>query len=128
MFHNHSDGGPESAMVALPDQNRSNRWSFHQSGYTIDESYFKTLVALKPEGLYRATAHFHPDNERVVAANALVQLGYNREGEAIIFFPTEAGDSNAIAFPARGMKIPPAIYNLLQRLDLRGPHVQPNVH
>lgn len=127
MFHNHSDAG--QPVVMLPDHNRANRWHFQRSGFAVrDPAFLESLVALKAEGLYRLREHFHPDDERVVAANALVQLGYNREAEPILFFPTVDAETNGIKFPARGMKISPSIYELLDRLDLRGPHNQVSVH
>lgn len=126
-FHNHSDQG--SPIVLLPDFNRGNRWHFHRRGFLVDDPEFiDSLIALKPEGLYRLREHFHPDEEKVVAANALAQLGYNREAEPILFFPIADRDDNAIRFPSRGMKIPDSIYRLLERLDLRGPHAERQIH
>lgn len=126
-FHNHSDEGPP--VVLLPDHNRSNRWHFHRHSFHVrDPEFLDSLVALKPEGVYRLREHFHPDAERIVAANALVQLGYNREAEPILFFPTLDGETNSLTFPARGMKITDPVYQLLERLDLRGPHEPRKLH
>lgn len=126
-FHNHSDEGPP--IVLLPDHNHANRWTFHQRGFLVrDAGFLETMVELKPEGLYRLREHFHPDAGRVVAANALVQLGYNREAEPILFFPTEDRERNALAFPAQGMKVPPPVYALLEPLDLRGPVSPRQIH
>lgn len=125
-FHSHSDEGPP--IVLLPESNTHNRWRFHPKGHLVSASYAATLEPLKPEGLYRLREHFHPDNARVVAANALVQLGYNREAEPLIFYPKPVEGENAIAFPSRGMKIPAAVYELLEPLDTRGPHQPTKLH
>ena len=119
-FHNHSDQGPP--MVALPDANAHNRWRFKKAGFSIERrSYIDSLVPLKPEGLYRLRGHFHPDDERVVAANSLVQLGYNRAAEPILFFPKVIEGENGFVFPVQGMRVGSEIYDLLEPLDVRGP-------
>lgn len=126
-FHNHSDQGPP--IVLLPESNRENRWHFHHDGYLIeDPAYLDTLVSLLPEGLYRLRDHFHPDDERIVENSSLVQLGYNRAAEPILFFPSKKSGENAFEFPSRGMKIGQNIYELLERLDTRGPFVPKQLH
>ncbi len=126
-FHNHSTQGPP--VVHPADSNRHNRWRFRASGVPItDSSYLSTLEPRKAEGFYRLRKHFHPDAGRVVAANTLVQLGYNRAGEPIIFFPNRSDDTNALVFPTEGMRIPVAVYELLEPLDLRGPVHPTPVH
>lgn len=127
LFHNHSEeGGP---VVHAPTHNVHNRWHFARRAYPVASRRF--LEALEPcarEGLYRLREHFHPDRERVVPKNALVQLGYDRAAQPIIFFPSRAEEENAIHFPSRGMKIPKAVYDLLEPLDLRGPREPKPVH
>lgn len=119
-YHNHSEQGPP--IVLLPEANTNNRWSFHRQGYLVtDADFTASLEALKPEGLYRLREHFHPDAERTVAANALVQLGYNASASPIIFFPTLRAEDNAWVFPTSGMGIPAQVYELLEPLDTRGP-------
>lgn len=126
-FHNHSSQGPP--IVLLPEENLENRWKFRSSGFLIeDDSYLDTLVALLPEGLYRLREHFHPDDERIVKENSLVQLGYNRAAEPILFFPNKKSGANAVEFPQRGMKIDQNIYELLDPLDTRGPFVPQKLH
>jgi hypothetical protein len=126
-FHNHSRDG--TAMLVLPQHNRSNRWQFHERGHQItDPSYVDSLATLKPEGFYRLRKHFHQGDGQVVAANALVQLGYNRRAEPLIFHPRIDEPTNALSFPDRGTLITREIYELLEPLDLRGPHRPPTVH
>lgn len=121
-FHNHSrDGWP---IVLLPEHNELNRWSFHERGFLVrDAGWVSTLEPLKPEGFYRLTEHFHLGSEHVVNKNAVAQLGYNREAQPILFFPRPGEGENALYFPERGTKISPQIYEILEPLDLRGPHV-----
>jgi len=122
-YHNHSDQGPP--IVLLPEQNTNNKWRFHRNGYSVtDPNYIASLQPLKPEGMYRFRDHFHPDEQRIVASNALVQLGYNTSAEPIVFFPTYRADDNALVFPSSGMRVPPKIYALLEQLDTRGPRQQ----
>ncbi len=126
-FHNHSErGGP---VVLLPESNTNNKWRFQGAGLPAnDEAFIAAMEPLKPEGLYRVREHFHPDGARVVPAGALAQLGYNRRADPILFFPQPVSGENAIAFPAKGMSIPPAVYALLDRIDLRGPHEPKRLH
>ncbi len=121
-FHNHSQQG--GSMIVLPGENVNNRWSFSEKGYLVEnESFIAGLVSLKPEGFYRVREHFHPNDEQVVDSDALVQLGYNGLGEPILFFPVPVEGQNAMEFPVSGLKIPPAIYDLLEPLNVKGAYV-----
>jgi len=124
-FHDHSEQGPP--IMLLPEKNQRNRWSFHKQGYLLEGEDLATLLEpLKPEGLVRLREHFHPDQGRVVAQNALAQLGYNQAAEAILFFPEAISDKNGFTFSDRGMRIPLAVYQLLEPLVIDGPvHNQP---
>jgi hypothetical protein len=125
-FHNHSDQGPP--LLLLPKSNRHNRWQFHDRGHHLTDADLTGLEPLKPEGLYRLREHFHPDDNHVVAANALVQLGYNRAAEPIIFFPRTSQTDNGVVFPSQGTRIGQAVYQLLEPLDLRGPYHPTPLH
>ena len=126
-YHNHSEQG--SSMVLLPDVNTDNRWTFKDKGFLVaDAAFIEGLEPLKPQGLYRLREHFHPNDDQVVNTNALVQLGYNGQGDPILFFPTALSGKNGIEFPTSGMKIPPAIFELLEPLDLVGPHIPKQKH
>lgn len=125
-FHTHSDQGPP--IVLLPESNTHNRWRFQSTGHPVSAAYIASLEPLKPEGLYRLREHFHPDSTSVVAANALVQLGYDRQADPIIFFPKPIEGENAFVFPRQGVKIPAPVYELLEPLDPRGPQRATSVH
>jgi hypothetical protein len=126
-YHNHSKQG--SSMVLLPDVNEDNRWTFKDKGFLVaDSSFIDGLEPLKPQGLYRVREHFHPDEDQIVNTNALVQLGYNGQGDPILFFPKGLSGKNAFEFPTSGMKIPPKIFELLEPIDVQGPHVPEQRH
>ena len=128
-FHNHSAEGPP--LVLLPEHNKNNKWRFHDRGYLVDDrAYLTTLQPLQREGFYRLRDHFHPTTQQIVNRNALVQLGYNRYAEPILFFPTRDSKDNSLRFPLQGIKIRQHIYELLEPLDVRGPHVPdpPTIH
>ncbi len=111
-------------MVILPESNTNNVWKFSNKGFLVsDKAFIEGLQPLKPEGLYRFNAHFHPNENEVVNENALVQLGYNGSGEPIVFFPKKDAGSNTLEFPDSGMRIPPKIYELLEPLDTTGAYV-----
>jgi hypothetical protein len=98
-FHNHSDQGP--AMLLTPHANEHNRWQFHERGWPVESSDFiAAMVPLKPEGLYVNTEHIHISREEIIPERMLVQLGYNRSGDTILFVGRFEGDT--IAFPSQG--------------------------
>lgn len=120
-FHNHSTEGPP--VLLLPADNDRNRWRFHRHGFLVaDVDYLATLRSLKLEGMYRLREHFHLPEGRMVNRNALVQLGYNAHADPILFFPVVHDTTNSLVFPDRGVKIDETVYDLLEPLDLRGPH------
>jgi len=128
MFHNHSDAGPP--VLQLTAHNAHNVWHFGAAIEVTAESFLRSMKPLKAEGFYRLREHFHPDDKNIIAPNQLVQLGYNQQGDAIIFFPQRSAETNALLFPQTGMKIPDEIYELLEPLDLRGPYEPqtPHIH
>ena len=126
-FHNHSEQGPP--IVQLPAHNQHNKWRFQTRGYLVaEQAYLDTLQGMRAEGLYRLGAHFHPSPEQVVDKHALVQLGYTRLAEPILFFPLVSEDHNGLRFPDRGIKVSQRIYDLLEPLSLRGPYVPQTRH
>jgi len=101
-FHNHSDQGVP--MVATPHANENNCWQFHERGWAADDDAFlAALVALKAEGLYINTHHLHVTREEIVPEKTLMQLGYNRAGDSIVFIARFEG--NAIVFPSEGYQV-----------------------
>jgi hypothetical protein len=99
-FHNHSQQG--RPVVLLPATNANNAWTYHDRGYLVpDDAWLGTLTALLPEGFYVTDSHVHAPG-RSLPARSLVQLGYNRQGEPILFAARRVG--NTLDFPLRGMR------------------------
>lgn len=122
-FHNHSDQGVP--VLIFPTQNTGNKWAFdHPVSLQDVPTVMKSLVRLKPEGLYRLTEHVHLNDKETINKNALVQLGYTARGEPILFYPEEVAWGNALSFPMKGQRISGAIYKLLEPLDVHGPYVK----
>lgn len=126
-FHNHSSSG--KPMVLLPQKNEHNVWAFQDKGFLIDDpAWVGTLEALPEEGLY-TVANPLQLGERAVAAGQLVQLGYNGNGDAILFFPSKAASANALMFPEKGIRVERGVLTHLRRVVLAGPQqVGPNVN
>lgn len=119
-FHNHSDaGGP---IVLVPDAVANNSWKFSTKGFLVQAAEYPTsLATLKAEGFYLLGAALQIAEKRVESGQIL-QLGYNRAGEALAFFPTRDPATNALVFPTKGSKLGSQTYASLQPIDIRGPH------
>lgn len=111
-FHNHSDQGP--AMVQTPHENTHNRWQFHDRGWAAsDAEFLNALVPLKAEGLYVNAKHLHISREEIIPSRTLLQLGYNRRGDTLLFIGRFR--DNVIEFPEKGYAFEdPAIQELLE--------------
>lgn len=117
-FHNHSQQGPP--LVLLPASNSHNRWTFHDKGYLIREpEYVQSLVALKPEGLYTLSEAIHLSHEEMIPEQTLVQLGYNRGADPILFLAEF--EKSSIKFPTSGLKCTLEIFELLDEVNFRVP-------
>lgn len=117
-YHNHSQQGPP--LLLLPSVNTQNRWSFHEKGYLIrDPGFSETLVALKDEGLYVLTEPIYLSRDEFIPEETLVQLGYNRAGDPILFLAKF--NDNVITFPNSGLKCTLEIFDLLKTVNFRTP-------
>lgn len=99
-FHNHGDPGPG---LYLPTGWEHNRAIIDARGHTLPgPDRVADLEPLPPEGFYRVLEAFHCCDKmcRKFEEDALVQLGYNGAGEAIVFTP-ELVDGQ-VALPDRG--------------------------
>lgn len=84
MFHNHSNRN--MPFVQFPEENVNNRWSFSETGPGIenDQAFLDALEPLRDQGVYFLNEHIHtPDG--VYPEFTMVQLGYNRDGNPILF-------------------------------------------
>jgi hypothetical protein len=113
-FHNHSTQGPP--VVLLPESNEHNRWRFQERGFLVAELvWVASLRPLLPEGFYILRTHLRV-SDRTLPEKSLVQLGYNRQGEPIIF-PARRVD-NALVFPSRGFRfVADTLFAQLQTAD-----------
>jgi len=124
-FHNHSQQGPP--LVLLPSENQDNRWIFHEKGYLIrDLGYSETLEALKPEGLYILEEPIYLSREEFIPEQTLVQLGYNRSADPILFLGQF--EDNAIYFPDSGLKCTAEVFDLLREVEFRLPGQDADPH
>ena len=119
-FHNHSTQGPP--IVLVPESNTANRWTFHERGWLVeDPGFIKALVPLLPEGLYVvARRHLHLSREEMIPEQTLVQVGYNRSGDTILFPARFEGTT--ITFPDRGFRFEsPKVQEVLDRVNFKVP-------
>lgn len=118
-FHNHSN--QDLPLILLPKDNTANQWTFQDRGYLVKTvAWCASLAPLKTEGFYRLSAPFQTGGQ-IVPEGQIVQLGYNRDAEPVIFFPRYEGANNALVFPTKGMKVNADVYALLTPVDVRGP-------
>jgi hypothetical protein len=102
-FHNHSRQGPP--IVLLPHENTHNRWSFAEHGFLVEgEAALAFIGRLEPraaQGFYVAEKEIAVPGGRI-PARMLVQVGYNRQGEPILF-PARTHE-NGMQFSEKGFR------------------------
>jgi len=124
-FHNHSQQGPP--LLLLPSTNQDNRWSFHDKGYLIrDEEYVDTLISVEDEGFYILTEPLYLSDDEFIPERTLVELGYNRAAEPILFMGKF--EKNAIEFPESGLKCTLEIFDMLEAAPFRVPDAPETQH
>ena len=125
-FHNHGDPG---AGLYLPSGWKRNRVELQSRGQTLeDPNLLRHLEPLPPEGLYRVTDAFHccAQKCRLFEPETLVELGYNGEGQAIVFLP-ELVDG-MLAIPTTGTAIDHECLQKLKQLRVSTSGHRENVH
>lgn len=105
-----TDGEFAPASVLLPVNNIHNQWRFQMPGIKIPEtakSWTESLGKLKHEGFYRLTREFTFGDKGKWIENAIVQLGYTRKAEPILFIAQRRSPltNNELWFSDRGVKI-----------------------
>ena len=113
----HEEAFPASALVYVgekagnkfvvrPGENRKNRWFWGEPTTALrSPTWSRTLKKLPSEGVYSLPETLTFDGGGSWLKNAVVQLGYNAEGQGIIFV-AESRDSeekNALFFSEKGM-------------------------
>lgn len=105
-FHNHSESG--LPRVIVPEHMVSNRWHFHNDGVLFRAlSWAETLQRLPAQGFYVLRSGFEFEGG-AWPKGTLVQLGYSREGEPILFIAQRQAESrdNHLVFSERGVRLP----------------------
>ncbi|MEZ4448876.1 MAG: hypothetical protein R3B09_05285 [Nannocystaceae bacterium] len=105
-----TDGEFAPASVLLPVQNNHNQWRFQMPGIRVptpDFGWANSLVKLPHEGFYRLTREYSFPNSGKWLQNAIVQLGYTRAAEPILFIAQRRSPlvSNDLWFSEKGVKI-----------------------
>ncbi len=127
-FHNHSDSG---LPVVIPaEHNIMNRWHFHGAGTPFRGlSWADSLVRLPSEGFYmlRKDITFEGGSW---PKGTLVQLGYNKVGEPILFIAQQRAsmDENDLFFSDRGVGIKPDMLPNLEPLKIYEEPVEAGGH
>lgn len=105
-----TDGDFAPASVLLPVANTNNQWRFQMPGMKVPAAslnWGETLVKLPHEGFYRLTREFTFGESGKWIENAIVQLGYTRKAEPILFIAQRRSPltSNELWFSDKGVKI-----------------------
>ena len=101
-----SNGGVK--FVVRPGQNRRNRWFWGDPTTPLrSPTWAKTLKALPSEGFYTLPKTLELEGGGRWLKNAIVQLGYNENGQGILFVGEwhEDGEDNVLNFSDRGIMI-----------------------
>ena len=102
-FHNHGEPGPG---VYLPSSWKGNRARFEARGHLLPTlDHVEHLEKLAQEGFYRVREAFFCCEKRCrrFEPEALVQLGYDGSGQAIVFTPQWI--DGQLAIPERGTRV-----------------------
>lgn len=104
-FHDHAG----RAFVHLPMRNELNRWTWRADPIPVhDREWIETLEPLPPEGFYVLHDELSSPNARAKwPRGALVQLGYDRSGNPILFLAQQRFHrvENALLFADRGIRV-----------------------
>jgi hypothetical protein len=117
-FHNHSDSG--LPVVLAPDHNVMNQWHFHGAGTQFRGlSWADSLVKVPEQGYYMLRKQLDFDGGSW-PKGALVQLGYTKTGEPILFIAqARAGrQENDLWFSDRGVPLARERLALLEQLSI----------
>jgi hypothetical protein len=107
-----TDGEFAPASVLLPVNNTNNQWRFQMPGIRIPATslnWGESLVKLQHEGFYRLTREFTFGEQGKWIENAIVQLGYTRKAEPILFIAQRRTPltNNELWFSDKGVKVDP---------------------
>ena len=105
-----TDGDFGPASVLKPVQNNNNQWQFQMPGIKIPAAslnWGSTLIKLPHEGFYRLLKEKTFEGGGKWLVNAIVQLGYTRAAEPILFIAQRRSPlaSNDLFFSDKGVKV-----------------------
>ena len=123
-FHNHGD---PAAGVYYPTSWTQNRAQFDKKGFLIpSDEYAQSLTPLAKEGFYVVRSDFHCCEKlcRAFTPGTLVQLGYNAEGEPLLFLP--GWRANRFDLPERGFAVDSENLGKLEALQVMSYRLQAN--
>jgi hypothetical protein len=117
-FHNHSDSG--LPVVIAPDHNIMNEWHFHGAGTPFRGlSWADSLVKMLDQGYYSLRKQLDFEGGSW-PKGALVQLGYNKAGDAILFIGQKRAqrNDNSLFFSDRGVPLARERLSLLEPVSI----------
>jgi hypothetical protein len=105
-----TDGEFAPASVLSPVSNRFNQWQFQMPGVKIPSNSLNwgdTLIKLPHEGFYRLLKERTFEGGGKWLVNAIVQLGYTRNAEPILFIAQRRSPltNNDLYFSDKGVKV-----------------------
>lgn len=105
-----TDGEFAPASVLLPVRNENNTWRFGMPGIKVPDAslnWGETLEKIPHEGFYRLRREYEPEGGGKYLENAIVQLGYTKAAEPILFIAQRRSPlvSNDLFFSDKGAKI-----------------------
>ncbi len=78
------------------------------------------------EGMYVLTEPIYLSRDEFIPEETLVQLGYNRAGDPILFLGKFL--ENQIVFPNSGLKCTPEIFEMLKPVNFKLPGYTKDMH
>lgn len=117
-FHNHSDSG--LPQVLAPDHNVHNRWHFHGPAIEFRGlSWADSLHKVPDEGFFTLKKELTFDGGKW-PKGALVQLGYTKSGDAILFIARVRSrlDENDLFFSDKGVPVKADQLSILERAQI----------
>jgi len=104
-------------FVVRPGSNRNNRWFWGEPTIPLRAiSWAESLTKLPPEGFYTLPEEVEFESGGKWLKHAIVQLGYNGEGQGIIFVAEhhEDEEANVLKFSERGRVVDDGLLNRLK--------------
>ena len=105
-----TDGEYAPASVLLPIRNENNQWRFQMPGIKIPPASLNWGASLRKiphEGFYRLTREYNFGEGGKWLEGAIVQLGYNRKAEPILFIAQRRHPltQNELFFSDKGVRL-----------------------